>query len=231
MSTQEKRQDQASVASQRVADELAGQLLSGQLPPGTRIKQDELAARLNTSRIPVRDALRILESRGLVTMRANAGARVASLSMRDLETSYEIRERIEPLLLAESIPRLTDADIEGLARVLAELEGQPAVDRAVALGREFHEVTYRGHRTPLLAQMVERLWDVTQSYRRAYVGLARDTGIKAHDMEHWLIFDAIQRREVEPAQAALVLHIRHTRTRLLASGHGAPDTDAKASAE
>ena len=84
------------VASQRVADTLAERILSGDLAPGARIKQDELADELQTSRIPVRDALRILEARGLVTMRANAGARVTSLTRRDLEISYEIRERLEP---------------------------------------------------------------------------------------------------------------------------------------
>lgn len=215
--------EKASVASQRVADALAQRIFSGELAPGTRIKQDELAEKLNTSRIPVRDALRILEARGLVTMRANAGARVSSLSMRDLDISYEIRERIEPLLLAESIPNLSEGDIADLRRVLEELESGPSLDRAVELGREFHEISYRGHNTPLLAQMVERLWDVTQSYRRAYLDLATGSGSKAHDIEHWLILDAIERKEIETAQAALVLHIRRTRTRLLDSGYMAED--------
>jgi len=210
--------ERASVASQRVADALAERILSGSLPPGTRIKQDELAEELSTSRIPVRDALRILEARGLVTMRANAGARVASITMRDLEISYEIRERIEPLLLAESVPHLTRDDIGEMRAVLKALEGEQDVDKAVALGREFHQISYRGNKTPLLAQMVERLWDTTQIYRRAYLNLAKGAGQTTHDTEHWLIFDAIEHGEIETAQAALVMHIRRTRTRLLDSG-------------
>lgn len=209
---------QPNVASQRVADVLAERILSGSLPPGTRIKQDELADELNTSRIPVRDALRILEARGLVTMRANAGARVASLTHRDLEVSYEIRERIEPLLLAESMPNLTESDIAELRSVLETLERENDLDRAVALGREFHRISYRRHNTPLLAQIVERLWDTTQSYRRAYLHMERDSGLDTHNIEHRLMLDSIERGEVETAQAALVMHIRRTRTRLMNSG-------------
>lgn len=217
------QKDQSIVASQRVADILAERILSGDLAPGARIKQDELADELETSRIPVRDALRMLEARGLVTMRANAGARVASLTRRDLEVSYEIRERIEPLLLADSVPNLTAEDIADLRAVMERNEGVTDVDEAIALGREFHWISYRRHTTPLLAQIVERVWDTTQSYRRAYMKLAMAPGCGAggrtHDIEHRLLFDAIANREVETAQAALVMHIRRTRTGLVRSGH------------
>lgn len=211
------------VASQRVADILAERILSGDLAPGARIKQDELADELSTSRIPVRDALRMLEARGLVTMRANAGARVTSLTRRDLEVSYEIRERIEPLLLADSVPHLTDQDIADLRAVMERNESVTDVDEAIALGREFHWITYRRHSTPLLAQIVERVWDTTQSYRRAYMKLAMGNtttgGSRTHDIEHQLLFDSIVKREVETAQAALVMHIRRTRIGLVRYGH------------
>jgi DNA-binding GntR family transcriptional regulator len=211
------------VASQRVADILAERILSGDLAPGARIKQDELAEELATSRIPVRDALRILEARGLVTMRANAGARVTSLTRRDLEVSYEIRERIEPLLLADSVPNLTDADLADLRDVMERNARTTDVDEAIALGREFHWITYRRHSVPLLAQIVERVWDTTQSYRRAYMKLAmaapHSEAGRTHDVEHQLLYEAVAKGEVETAQAALVMHIRRTRSGLLRYGH------------
>ena len=77
-----KRSDHSPVASQRVADVVAERILAGQLKPGDRIKQDELASELNLSRIPVRDALRILETRGLVSLRANAGAAGDTIQLR-----------------------------------------------------------------------------------------------------------------------------------------------------
>ncbi|MBB4857443.1 DNA-binding GntR family transcriptional regulator [Novosphingobium chloroacetimidivorans] len=214
-----KEQPQSAVASQRVADILAERILSGELKPGSRIKQDELADELRTSRIPVRDALRMLEARGLVTMRANAGARVTELTTRDLVISYEIRERIEPLLLAESIPHLTEADLADLRRVIARNEVCTDIDEAIALGREFHWISYRRNETPLLAQIVERVWDTTQSYRRAYLKLAMGGGNRTHDVEHQMMYDAIASGDVEVAQAVLVMHIRRTRQGLTRHAH------------
>jgi DNA-binding GntR family transcriptional regulator len=211
--------DPSTVASQRVADILAERILSGDLAPGSRIKQDELADELRTSRIPVRDALRMLEARGLVTMRVNAGARVTELTTRDLVVSYEIRERIEPLLLAESAPNLTEQDFADLRDVIARNEVCTDIDEAIALGRQFHWITYRRHQAPLLAQIVERVWDTTQSYRRAYLKLAIGGGNRTHDAEHQLMYDALVSGDVEVAQAVLVVHIRRTRQSLVRHGH------------
>ena len=216
-----------SVASQRIADILAERILSGDLRPGTRIKQDELAAELETSRIPVRDALRMLEARGLVTMRPNTGARVTSLTMRDLEVSFDIRARVEPLLLAESVPNLTEQDLADLKEVMERIEQVSDLDETIALGREFHWITYRRHDTPLLAQIVERVWDTTQSYRRAYMKLSLGSGNRTHDVEHRLLYDAISRREVETAQAVLVMHIGRTRIGLERYAHLLSQSDAK----
>lgn len=202
------------VASQRVADILAERILSGELLPGTRIKQDDLAEELKTSRIPVRDALRILETRGLVTLRANAGARVASMTLRDLELSYEIRERIEPLLLIDSIPNLTDADVAEMRHAQDEIEQTRDVERFLLLDRQFHWAAYRGQRAPQLAQMIERLWDTTQGYRREYVKLALSNGARNVATEHRLLIEAVERRDADTASAVLVLHIRRTRVGL-----------------
>src|SRR5438067_7432917 len=162
-----KRNGESEVAGQRVADILAERILTGQLKPGARIKQDELAAELNISRIPVRDALRMLETRGLVSLKANAGARVTSLTVKDMETSYQIREQLEPMLLAESMPNLTDEDIAEMRDIKRRMERVTDVDQYLPLNRKFHWTSFRGHQAPLLAQIVERLWDTTQSYRRA----------------------------------------------------------------
>ena len=160
------------VASQRVAEELRERILSGRLRPGTRIKQDELAEELATSRIPVREALRILETRGLVEVRSNSGAWVGQMDLHDLSMSYQIRERIEPLLLADSMPRLGDDDVAELRALQARIEANDDLETFMVLDRELHWRTYAGHRTPQLAGMVERLWDTTQHYRREFVRLS-----------------------------------------------------------
>lgn len=228
-----KRPEQSPVASQRVADVVAERILAGQLKPGDRIKQDELASELNLSRIPVRDALRILETRGLVSLRANAGARVASLTVRDMEISYRIRELLEPMLLAESIPNLTADDFAEMAEVKARLETVADADTYMPLARQFHWTAFRGHQAPLLAQIVERLWDTTHHYRRVYAELALQNTelMEVMRAERDLLFGAITRRETDLAPRILSAHIRRTHMGLLEHGELLDGGDDQSSRE
>lgn len=202
------------VASQRVAEVIAARILSGELAPGTRIKQEELAAELGASRVPVREALRILESRGLVGLRANSGAWVAAMTPGDLSLSYQIRERIEPLLLLDSLPRLTEADIAELHKTQEAIEATDDVEEFLTLDRKLHWISYRGHQTTLLATMVERLWDTTQHYRREFVRLSGGSSSWVTNSEHRLLIEAIGHRDPSAAEDVLALHIRRTRVEL-----------------
>ncbi len=205
---------ESRVASQRVADAIAGRILSGTLAPGARIKQEELAAELDASRVPVREALRMLESRGLVTIRANSGAWVTEMTLRDLELSYQIRERIEPLLLLDSMPRLEQADLDTMTALQERIEATDDVEEFLVLDRELHWSTYRTHRAPQLAAMVARLWDVTQHYRREFTRLAGRDRSWIIDSEHRLLIEALRNRDAESAESVLTLHIRRTRLEL-----------------
>ena len=202
------------VASQRIADILAERILAGELAPGTRIKQDELADELSASRIPVREALRILDSRGLVTLRANAGAWVAEMSLHDLGLSYQIRERIEPLLLAESLPSLSDLEVDRMREIQAEIESNDDIERFLVLDRAFHWASYSGARAPQLTLMVERLWDTTQHYRRAFSRMIGTDRAWVVNSEHQLLVEAVAARNLENASTVLSMHIRRTRVEL-----------------
>src|SRR4051794_18101373 len=85
-------------AGTRIASELREAILTGEYAPGDRVRQEDLADRHGASRVPVREALRMLESEGLVTLVANTGAWVSRVSLAECEEIYRIRERIEPLL-------------------------------------------------------------------------------------------------------------------------------------
>lgn len=204
----------AGVASQRVADELRARILAGKLAPGTRIVQDELADELNTSRLPVREALRILESRGLVTLRANSGAWVTSMDVRECELSYKIRERLEPLLLAESAPRLSDEDVDAMAALQDRIEACADVEEFLVLDRQLHWAAYRHHDAEDLAAIVNRLWDTTQHYRRAFTRLAGERRRWIINAEHRLLIQALRDRDHGAAERVLELHIRRTRVEL-----------------
>ncbi|MET1038773.1 MAG: GntR family transcriptional regulator [Aeromicrobium sp.] len=203
------------VASQRIADVIRERILAGEMPPGTRIKQDELADELATSRIPVREALRILDSLGLVTLRANSGAWVAAMSVRDLQMSYAVRERIEPLLLLDSLPNLTDDDVVRMRAVQDDIESNDDIERFLVLDRELHWLTYSRHQAPQLAGMVARLWDTTQHYRRAFVTMAGSQGSWTIQAEHRLLIAAISTGDADTAQSVLAMHIRRTSHELI----------------
>jgi DNA-binding GntR family transcriptional regulator len=203
-----------AVASQRIADQLRERILAGKLSPGTRIIQDELADELRTSRLPVREALHILQSQGLVTLRANQGAWVTRMDMRECELNYKIRERLDPLLLAESAPRLSDDDIAEIAGLQDRIEQTDDVEEFLVLDRRLHWATYRHHQADELASIVARLWDTTQHYRRAFTRLAGTRRRWVISAEHRLLIDALRDRDLSSAEDILRLHIRRTRAEL-----------------
>ena len=162
----------------------------------------------------MREALRILAARGLVTLRSNSGAWVSRMSRGDLEVSYKIRERLEPLLLAESLPRLAEAQIATMRGLQDQIEATEDVERFLVLDRELHWTSYAGHRAPQLADIIERLWDTTQHYRRAFTRLAGRQRAWVINAEHRLLIEAVAERDVEGAGAVLTQHIRRTRVEL-----------------
>jgi DNA-binding GntR family transcriptional regulator len=204
----------ATVASHRIAEQIRERILAGELQPGTRIIQDELAEELETSRIPVREALRMLESSGLVTMKSNLGAWVSKMDQRDCDLTYRIRERIEPLLLAESLPHLTDADIDELDGIQDQIEATTDVEEFLVLDRRLHWTTYRRNDADELATIVARMWDTTQHYRRAYTRLAGAERRWIISAEHRLLIEAVRDRDLATAEDVLAMHIRRTRIEL-----------------
>lgn len=204
----------ANAASERVAAVLREKILSGEYPPGQRIRQEAIAEETKASRLPVREALRLLESEGLVNNEPNKGARVASLQLHEFDALYRIRERIEPMAIAESIPNLTRAEISELNRIQTAIEAGPELGEFVTLDRELHLLTYSGCRIEHLNAMVRRLWNATQHYRRAFIA---HLGRQRHwivNVEHRLLIDSIERGDTTEAETIIGMHIRRTRIEL-----------------
>lgn len=204
----------SKVVSVQIADSLRRQILAGDLMPGERIRQEEIAGEFNASRIPVREALRMLVTDGLVEVVANSGAWVSSLTMAECIEQYQIRERIEPLLLRESLKNLPATAIERLGQIVAELEANQDVRVFMALDREFHMLSYSGAPNSTLKEIITRLWNTTQAYRRVYSELAGSHGLDVTHLEHRLLLEAISRNDSEDAERILSGHIRRTRLAL-----------------
>jgi DNA-binding GntR family transcriptional regulator len=206
-----------NVASHRIADSLRTAILDGSYQPGQRIRQEDVAARSGASRIPVREALRMLDAEGLVTLVANSGAWVTKLSLAECAEAYQIRERLEPLLLRLSMPRLEVAAVDRLGRLADDMEARAGVEAFMRADREFHLSSYSGAASGQTWQIIHRLWNTTQHYRREFTRRAADAssagehGLAVTHLEHRLLLDCIRRQEGDDAERALVTHIRRTR--------------------
>lgn len=198
----------------RITEGIRELILSGELEPGSRIGQEALALRFGASRIPVREALKRLESDGLVVLKPSSGAWVAKLDLDECIEIYKIRERIEPLALSEAVSRMSDEEIAALERLVIEMAGTEDNDAFLKLDREFHLASYRSAGMQQLLGMVERFWNTTQHYRRAYTRLIGREGSWIIHSEHRLMIDALKRRDAEGAGHLLHEHIRRTRFEL-----------------
>ncbi len=212
--TEDAQGGSGGASSRRIADYLREAILSGELAPGVRIRQEEIAERLGSSRIPVREALRMVEADGLVIVKSYSGARVATLDYTEFDTAYRIRERIDPLALSQSLDGITDDDVARLEAIQDDIEETTSPERFVMLDREFHLLTYVGCTDKQLLSTVTRFWNTTQHYRRAYSKLIDDRGRDIITYEHRLIIDAIVRRDAVDAERFLSGHIRRTRITL-----------------
>lgn len=201
-------------AGARVAAQVRAAILSGEYEPGARIRQEDLADRLGASRVPVREALRMLEAEGLITLVANTGAWVAQLSPAECDELYQVRERIEPLLLRYNAPLLSDADLDRLDDLALAMERSHDLEEFLQLDRDFHLSCYAAADTTMLGETVLSLWNRTQHYRRVFVRFFQSGTDRSVHHEHHLQVSALRRGDVEEAERVLAGHIRRTRLEL-----------------
>lgn len=205
---------ESALMTDRVTEAIRSLILSGELAPGSRIGQENLAARFAVSRIPVRGALARLESDGLVVLKPSSGAWVAKIDLGECLETYMIRERLEPLALSLAVPNMSDETIAALDHLVQAMSETNDTETFLRLDRAFHIACYRDARMNQLFHMIERFWNTTQHYRRTFTELlGRERNWIMH-AEHRLIVDAIRRRDPDGAAHILFEHIRRTRFEL-----------------
>lgn len=205
---------ESSLITDRVTENIRALILSGELEPGSRIGQEALANRFSVSRIPVRGALGRLESDGLVVLKPSSGAWVAKLDLTECLEIYMIRERLEPLALSQAVARASDEQIDMLEQLVEQMAGTTDTETFLRLDREFHLASYRAAGMNQLLGMIERFWNTTQHYRRAFTKLLGSERNWIIHAEHRLIIDALRRRDADGAGHVLFEHIRRTRFEL-----------------
>jgi DNA-binding GntR family transcriptional regulator len=181
-------------------------ILSGEMSAGSRVIQDEVAGEFGVSRIPTRDALKRLESEGLLRGDEIGRYTVASLSSDDAVEVYAIRRRLEPLAGSLAASRATDVELAQIGRLLEETEraGKKRDASAyVELNRHFHMAIYEASRAPRLVRMIRTLW----SGVIIFTPISAPKRIPHSNQEHRALFDRLLARDAEGVAAALERHV------------------------
>jgi DNA-binding GntR family transcriptional regulator len=184
--------------SEHALEGLRQAILSGELRPGQRIIQEEVAQALGVSVAPVREALRTLEQEGQVTYIPRRGYFVTELRIEELEEIYGLRRLLEELAVRRALPDLTRDDLqrlESVARDCADAADAGDIAAELAANRRFHFAILRSRGQPHTHRVIRQLWDSTEAYRAIYYNSAagRRESIQAHDR----ILAAIRAGDIE----------------------------------
>ena len=186
-------------------------ILNGTYPPGTPLRLNKLAGDNEVSLIPVREALRLLESERFVISEINKGARVAPLSMQSLEDLYRVRTLIEVEALRLATNFMDSKFIASLdatiTKAVSELEANE-VEKGLKLHREFHYSIYELSGSEWLCHMIEVLW--AHSERYIHLASLQPNFVCSVDDNHHAIIDCLLNKDVEGATASLASDLHNT---------------------
>ena len=183
-------------------------ILSGKLRPGDRIVETQWAKTLGISQSPVRDALRTLESMGLVRTVPYQGTYVSEITFQDLIDAHSIRGKIEELAVHYAITRITDDELARMRTLLSDMEEagrQNDLNRYVHIDTEFHETIVAASQKTMLIRLFEQL----NVYEWTYYG-TRSSALDLVQLakRHQSIYDAVAARDEEKAKELVVVHLQ-----------------------
>src|SRR6185503_14452762 len=167
-------EDMNKTVSSMAQERIRAAILDGILLPGVRIDQNQLAKDLNTSLVPVREALKKLEGEGFVQIIPRRGAFVAESSAEDMEDLYFARGMLEGQAAYHAAKNLTDADLDKLDQLFRTMGAALDVDDFAYFNQtnhDFHFIIYRAAGSKYLLSMITNLWDLALRYRHRYMFL------------------------------------------------------------
>ncbi|MFD5327551.1 GntR family transcriptional regulator [Streptomyces sp. NPDC127092] len=194
------------IPAHSVCTAIRDDIVSGVYARGARLTEEQLARRYGVSRVPVREALRTLESEGFVVTRRHAGAHVAEPTVQEAADLLDMRSLLEPLGAARAAQRRTDAHLKvlrGLVRLGQERARSGRGEDLAALGGWFHETLAQASGSPPLTTLLTQL-----RHKIAWM-YALDPAERPAESwaEHGAIVDAVARRDAERARALTALHV------------------------
>jgi DNA-binding GntR family transcriptional regulator len=194
-------------AQQHAVESLRRLIVAGDLRPGQRVNQEELAERIGTSVAPVREALRVLEQEGQLDYRPRRGYFVTELRLEDLQEIYALRAVLEERAARHALPLLDDDALRRIAQAASDCvdaASQADVAAELAANRRFHFAMLDVPGQPHTLRLIRLLWDSTEAYRAIYynVPAERQASLDAHDR----IMAAVRDGEADRLVAELDAH-------------------------
>jgi DNA-binding GntR family transcriptional regulator len=184
-------------------------IIIGELKPGERLMEVQLAEKMGVSRTPVREAIRKLELEGLVDMVARRGAQVADLSVKDIMDVLEVRASLDGLATSLSSTRITQDELKELKHINTQFTNYVEKENLQGIIKkdvEFHDIIYRSSRNEKLIQIASNLREQVQRFRVIY--LKDFSSTKDIIKEHNEILEAIQNKDSNNAQSLAQKHIK-----------------------
>lgn len=195
-----------STSTAIIAGKLRRAIQRGELAPGARLRQVDIAQRFGVSTTPVREAFMALQAEGYVRIVPHRGAIVFAPSPEDLWEAYAIREALERLALARATERITPDTVRELERLIDEMRATKGSSRWVELNDRFHMTLYRQSGMPRLCVLISGLRDASATYM--HMRAASHPAGERVDDEHAAILDAVRKGDSARAQHILEGHLR-----------------------
>lgn len=196
-------------------------IIIGELKPGERLMEIQLAEKMGVSRTPVREAIRKLELEGLVNMIPRKGAHVAELSVKNIMDVLEVRSSLDGLATSLAATRMRDEDLKDLKHVLSQFANyveKGNLQGSIKKDVEFHDIIYSSSRNDKLIQIVNNLREQVQRFRVIYMKDFSST--KDIVKEHIEIIEAIESKDAELAKKVAEKHINNQERAIIKSLKG-----------
>jgi DNA-binding GntR family transcriptional regulator len=226
------RRNVPSTRSEAVADELRRLIALGELAPGTRLRQADIAERFMVSTTPVREAFASLAREGLVRQDAHRGVVVSAPSAHELRETFEIRGVLESFATRLAAERLTAEDLAGLEELVLEMRDATS-GRYIELNRLFHRRIYDAAGRPRLVEIIEQLREIAGNDLNITVRRYGEVYRHRVQSEHAAIVDALANEDGELASRLVSDHVRQLTTLIVpsappeeaASAYGSPSPE------
>lgn len=196
-----------------IVDALRELIISGQLKPGERLIEPDLAEKLGVSRTPVREAFFKLESEGFVAVVPRKGAIVAPFSSKDAEDLYEILIQLEGLAAKLACERMTQSELQRIKNIEKKISLCKEYEERVELNKQFHSAYLKFSRNDLLISTLENLHQKMNRY--SLLVFKSPERLKQGSHEHELIVDAFEKKNSDLVEELVKQHINNSRKSLL----------------